>query len=57
MVDISITTFLYDVAFSYASEDRSYVKGVAENLRAHGVEVFYDEFKQVDTWGTGGDAS
>lgn len=41
----------YDVALSYASEDRAYVEQVAEGLRALGVTVFYDRFEQVELWG------
>jgi hypothetical protein len=44
-------TFDFDVALSFAGEDRSYVHGIAERLRAHGVRVFYDEYAAVDTWG------
>lgn len=32
----------YDVAFSFASEDRAYVEQVAENVTRNGVKVFYD---------------
>ena len=45
------TTFEYDVALSYASEDRSYVQDIAEQLPGHGVRVFYDEFMVAATWG------
>ncbi len=41
----------YDVALSYASEDRYYVKEVAEILRDSGVKVFYDEFEESNLWG------
>ena len=43
--------FKYDVALSYASEDRAYVVQVATFLEEAGVEVFYDEFEEVDLWG------
>lgn len=42
---------MYDVALSFAGEDRKYVRGVADALIAAGVEVFYDEYEQVDLWG------
>jgi hypothetical protein len=48
----SITSELpstYDVALSFAGEQRQYVKQVAELLRAAGVRVFYDDFE--DLWG------
>lgn len=44
-------SFEYDVCFSFAGEDRAYVRQVAQILKARGVRVFYDEYKQVDMWG------
>lgn len=41
----------YDVALSFAGEDRHYVKEVAEILRFSGIEVFYDEFEESYLWG------
>ena len=41
----------FQVGFSFASEDRPYVKKVAENLRQKGTSVFFDEFHQIDMWG------
>ncbi len=41
----------FDVALSYAGEERSYVHGVANCLRKNGVRVFYDEFFTADLWG------
>ena len=41
----------YDVALSFAGEDREYVDSVAEHLTALGVSVFYDRFEQVNLWG------
>jgi hypothetical protein len=43
--------FTYDVAFSFAGEDRPYVAKVAEVLAAAGVKVFYDEYETVTLWG------
>jgi hypothetical protein len=42
----------YDVALSFAGEDRAYVEQVAEQLRQLGVNVFYDRFEEVGLWGT-----
>lgn len=39
----------YDVALSFAGEQRTYVERVAATLRAAGAEVFYDYY--VDLWG------
>lgn len=41
----------YDVALSFAGEDREYVDKVAEQLQARGVRVFYDTFEKVALWG------
>ena len=41
----------YDVALSFAGDDREYVEQVAEELRVLGVTVFYDRFEQVELWG------
>ncbi len=41
----------FEVALSYASEDRPYVRRVADRLAAHGVSFFYDEFAQTLMWG------
>src|SRR6266542_903485 len=41
----------YDVALSFAGEERAYVEEVAEQLKEFGVTVFYDSFEQVDLWG------
>jgi hypothetical protein len=41
----------YDVALSFAGEDRPYVAKVASLLRDRGVRVFYDEYEKVTLWG------
>jgi TIR domain len=41
----------YEVALSFAGENRAYVKRVAELLQARGTSVFYDEYETVDMWG------
>jgi hypothetical protein len=43
--------YKYDVALSFAGEDRSYVEIIAKELKARGLEVFYDEFEKVSLWG------
>jgi hypothetical protein len=43
--------FKYDVALSFAGEDRHYVDQVAELLRQADVRVFYDRFEEADLWG------
>lgn len=41
----------YDVALSFAGEDRAYVDEVANLLRQRGVRVFYDLFEEAELWG------
>jgi TIR domain len=41
----------YDVALSFAGEDREYVEGVATALEDAGVGVFYDKLKESEVWG------
>jgi tetratricopeptide (TPR) repeat protein len=41
----------YDIALSFAGEDRNYVEELAKLLRSRNVNVFYDLFKKVDLWG------
>lgn len=41
----------YDVALSFAGENRDYVEEVAGELVHLGVTVFYDLFEQVNLWG------
>ena len=42
---------MYDVALSFAGEDRTYVEKVAEKLRDIGIKVFYDDYEKSDLWG------
>lgn len=44
-------TQYYDVAISYAAEDRSYAEQLAGALRTHDVTVFYDDFEKERLWG------
>jgi hypothetical protein len=41
----------YDVALSFAGENRPYVEQVANALKDKGINVFYDEFERIATWG------
>lgn len=41
----------YDVALSFAGEDRGYVDEVASYLKNQGVLVFYDQYEKADLWG------
>jgi TIR domain len=44
-------SFDYDVALSFAGEDRSTVEPIATRLKQQNVSVFYDRDKQADVWG------
>jgi hypothetical protein len=43
--------FDYDVALSFAGEDRTYAEQLARSLRDSGVKVFYDTFEKAKLWG------
>ena len=42
---------LYDVALSFAGEQREYVRSVAAALKPEGVTYFFDEERRVELWG------
>ena len=48
---MSNTEFEYDVAVSFAGEDRAVVLKFAEILKEQGLKVFYDEWEQANLWG------
>ena len=43
--------YKYDVALSFAGEERDFVSEVAKQLRKQHVKVFFDEYKKIDLWG------
>ncbi len=43
--------YKYEVAISFAGEERSFAEAVAEGLRKHGVAVFYDNYEPEQLWG------
>lgn len=44
-------TFKYDIALSFAGEDREYVESVAHQLRQRGIRLFYDRYEAAGLWG------
>jgi hypothetical protein len=48
------TTPTYQVALSFAGEQREYVEAVARALQARGIAVFYDRFEALTLWGKDG---
>ena len=43
--------YQYDVALSFAGEQRKYVEAVAESLVDTGTKIFYDDYEKVSLWG------
>jgi hypothetical protein len=43
--------FEYDIALSFAGENRDLVPNFANGLTEKGVRVFYDEFEKAQLWG------
>lgn len=41
----------FDVCLSFAGEDRTYVRAVADELVGRAVRVFYDEYEEATLWG------
>jgi hypothetical protein len=48
---MSSDAFEFDVALSFAGEDRSFVEKVAKVLRDANIRVFYDEYFTTEMWG------
>jgi hypothetical protein len=42
---------MYDVALSFAGEDREYAEKLARKLKRTGVSFFYDKYEQANLWG------
>ena len=41
----------FDVALSFAGEQRDYVRAVASELTKNGIRVFFDEDNEIALWG------
>jgi hypothetical protein len=41
----------FDIALSFAGEDRTWAEKLATSLKSNGVRVFYDEFFKSTLWG------
>lgn len=41
----------FDIALSFAGEDRQYVDQVAHILKGKGINLFYDKFEEANLWG------
>jgi len=51
MTSDSRKNLFYDVAISFAGEDRRHARSLADELVRRGVSVFYDEFERPRLWG------
>ncbi len=40
----------FDIALSFAGEDREYVDQVAHDLKGKGISVFNDKFEEANLW-------
>lgn len=43
--------YKYDVAISFAGENRNIARELAKKLEEHDIKVFFDEFEESDLWG------
>lgn len=50
-VAVDVNQIDFDVALSFASEDRAYAEALAEILLARNYRVFYDKYEQAELWG------
>lgn len=45
------TKYDYDLALSFAGEDRAYVESLADTLKEFGLNIFYDKYYESELWG------
>jgi hypothetical protein len=50
-VPVDVEPLEYDVALSYAGEDRQIARELANEIRTRGFRVFYDEYEAASLWG------
>lgn len=50
-LDVRAGDYAYDVALSFAGEQRAYVEKVAGALRRRGLRPFYDDYEKANLWG------
>jgi len=43
--------FQYDVAISFAGEQRTEAEAISECFKKAGIRVFYDRYEQANLWG------
>ena len=52
--EVSTDVPRYQVALSFAAEQRKFVEEVARHLQSRSIDVFYDDFEKVGLWGRSG---
>lgn len=50
-IEIKRDQYAYDIALSFAGEDRDYVEKIANRLKNRGIKVFYDKFEVENLFG------
>lgn len=50
-MSLSLKRFDFDVAISFAGENRNEARKLANFLKLRGIEVFFDEYFKADLWG------
>jgi len=48
---LTLANYDFDVAVSFAGEDRAYVEAVVDEVKRAGFSIFYDEDDDTDLWG------
>jgi hypothetical protein len=43
--------YSYDIALSFAGEDRTYAEALAKALKTRNIRIFYDEYEEANLWG------
>lgn len=51
VLDGNAEGYRYQVALSFAGEDRAIAREIAEKLKSRGITVFYDEYEKAELWG------
>jgi len=46
-----LSRYSFDIAVSFAGEDREVVQQYCDILRSHGLRVFYDKYERIGLWG------
>lgn len=50
-MNVKTNDFKYDIALTFAGEDRATAARIAEILKEYGISIFYDKFEKANLWG------